>query len=78
MKKYLLPALLAALLSACGGGGSDNGGSGNGGSGAPSPVAVDSFITLVMNQFMGSSDDPVLMIDSVQPTAPENTEPVAI
>ncbi len=72
MKKYLVPALLAALLAACGG-------SSNNGNSAMAPSTTNAFITIIQTQFMGMSDEAdVASIDSIQVVSPENTEPVAI
>jgi hypothetical protein len=72
MKKYLLPALLAALLAGCGGGGGSN-------NNTPAPVAVDAFTALVASDYQDQSDTAdVKQIDTVAVTSPETTEPTAI
>jgi hypothetical protein len=72
MKTYLLPAALALVLAACGGGGNDD----------PAPsgaVAVDAFTALVQSQYMDQSDmADVVMIDDVTVTTSETSDPIAI
>ncbi|MBC7413525.1 MAG: hypothetical protein H7327_01150 [Herminiimonas sp.] len=77
MKKYLkfvLPAVLASVLAACGGGGS--------GSSTPvaaTPPAFDAFTTIVSTTYLTPSDtaEPAV-IDSIAATAPETIESAAI
>ena len=75
MKKYLVPALLAVLLSACGGGHDDGNNAGNTAGAGP----IDAFYALVLAQFGTPSDttEPSA-IDSIAATSPEATEPVAM
>lgn len=77
MKKYLVPALLAVLLSACGGGGNNDGGNNAGNTAGAGPI--DAFYALILAQFSTPSDttEPSA-IDSIAVTSPENTEPVAM
>ena len=75
MKKYLLPALLAAMLSACGGGG----GSSDGGSSATAATTADAFVRFInANYAVGTEGDEPQAIESVAVTSPEDTEPVAL
>lgn len=75
MRKYLIPAVLALLLSACGGG--NNNGSNAVTSGTSG--MVDAFYALVNAQFGTPSDttEPGA-IDAIAATMPDNTEPVAM
>lgn len=68
MQKYLVPALLAALLAGCGGG--DNGDSG---------PRLDAFTTLINNEYLTPSEvaEPA-EIDQLAVTAPEDLEPMAL
>lgn len=72
MQKYFVPALLAALLAACGGGSS-------GGVNGDSGVRLDAFTTLINNEYLGLSEtaEPG-NIDQLAVTAPEDTEPMAL
>ena len=72
MQKYLVPALLAALLAGCGGGG----GSGvNGDSG----TRLDAFTTLINNEYLGMSDTAEPSnIDQLALTSPEDMESMAL
>ena len=71
MKKYLVPAMLAVLLSACGGGSNNAGNTADAG-------PIDAFYALIMAQFGTPSDttEPS-SVDAIAATSPENTEPVA-
>lgn len=72
MQKYLLPAMLAALLAACGGGS-------DGGVGGDSGVRLDAFTTLVTNEYQALSDTAEPGdIDQLAVTSPDDTEPQAI
>jgi ABC-type Zn uptake system ZnuABC Zn-binding protein ZnuA len=72
-----LPVLLA--LAACGHHDDDDNNTG-GGSTNPPPVATsDSFITFVSQQVATQSEtSEPLSTEGVNPTVPENTEPVAL
>ena len=70
MQKYLVPALLAALLAGCGGGGSGNGDSG---------PRLDAFTALINNEYLVPSETaPPADIDQLAVTSPEDTEPTAL
>ena len=72
MQKYLVPALLAALLAGCGGGSS-------GGVNADSGVRLDAFTTLINNEYLVPSETaPPADIDQLAVTSPEDMEPQAL
>lgn len=72
-----LPVLLA--LAACGHHHDDDSTGGSGGGTTPPVATTDSFITYVSQQVATQSEtaEP-LSTEGVNPTVPENTEPVAL
>lgn len=72
MKKMIFLAVLAAGLGGCGGS-SDT-------STPPAPVpAADAFTTKVLEIASASSDTgEAVAVDSLNPTLPEDTQPIAI
>jgi len=72
-----LPVLLA--LAACGHHDDDDNTGGSGGGTTPPVATTDSFITFVSQQVATQSEtSEPLSTEGVNPTVPENTEPVAL
>ena len=72
-----LPVLLA--LAACGGHHDDDNTGGRGGGTTPPVATTDSFVTFVSQQVATQSEtSEPLSTEGVNPTVPENTEPVAL